>query len=208
MKKIKSLFNSQFKKRIISAVVIILTIYVLILIFHKFLDKLFSSIIFISPLYQAVKHEIASKSVNGMVFVSFFGSLFFISYPAELVFLLYSGFGYNPFYALGIMLLFIMLSQIINYYIGYFLGAKILHIFIYQTRKEYSGFLIRHDSLFIFLANVFPLPADILTAILGVVKYNFRKCILFVFLGQLTKYLILIIIMTFFQGMVNIFTYF
>ncbi|MFH0874555.1 MAG: VTT domain-containing protein [archaeon] len=204
MSKLKKLFASKFKYKIITAMLVILVIYAILMLLQPYVVSFLSNVNFVSPLYKLVHIEITNKSLNGLFFITLIGSLFCISYPAEVLFLLYAKFGYNPFVAALVMLVAIMVSQILNYMVGYFLGAKILHMFIHEIKKEYSGFLAEHDELFIILINIFPLPADILTVILGVIKYNFKKALLLSFIGQLIKYSILIFLIISFNGILRL----
>ncbi|MBU0757122.1 MAG: VTT domain-containing protein [Nanoarchaeota archaeon] len=196
----RSLFFSDLSKRIAPAVILILLLYISIYIFSDDIDVFLSSVSLISPIYVWVKSEIAKRSLIGLAWVTVGGALFFISYPAEVIFLLYVKSGYNPFLVGFIMLSCIMAIQVVNYYLGYFLGAKVLHIFIDKTRKKYSKYLNRFSIIFVLFANIFPLPADILTAILGVMRKDFKRSMFWTFLGQSIKYLALIILILFFEN--------
>ncbi len=117
IKRIRKLADSRFlRSKVTYAIVIIVLLYLFIYLVQEHLLNLLSTLPLIAPLYKLVSAEIARKSAIGLFMIALFGSLFFLSYPAEVIYLIYVGFGYNPFYAACIMLAAIAVSQVINYY--------------------------------------------------------------------------------------------
>ncbi len=144
-----------------------------------------------SFLYNLVMTEIGKKSVLGLSLITFFGSLFIIGFPGELLFLAYVRAGYNLYYVAFIMLFFGMVAQIINYGFGFFLERKLLEQYVKENKKHFLKSLKKYDSMFIILINLIPLPADILTVLLGMIKYDFRKAMFFSFIGKVLKFVFL-----------------
>jgi membrane protein YqaA with SNARE-associated domain len=148
-----------------------------------------------SYIYRLVMSEIAKKSVLGLSLLTFLGSLFFIGFPGELVFLAYVRAGYNIYYIAFIMLFFGMVAQVINYSFGFFLEKKLLDRYVRDNRRDFLKSLKRYDNMFILLINLLPLPADILTVLLGMVRYDFRKSMFFSMLGKILKFVFLAILL-------------
>lgn len=159
-----------------------------------FWDKILSFLLrfpLFEQLYLLTINEVSKRSVLGLSLITFFGSLFFIGFPGEVLFMVYVRIGYNFFVVSGIMLLFSMLAQALNYGFGYFIEKKILERFVKGDKKEYLSSLKKYDSLFIVVFNILPLPGDILTLVLGMIRYDFRKTMGFSFLGKIVKYIFL-----------------
>jgi membrane protein YqaA with SNARE-associated domain len=141
--------------------------------------------------YNLIMTEIGRKSVLGLSLITFVGSLFFIGFPGELLFLGYVRAGYSVYYISLIMLFFGLVAQAINYSFGFFLERKLLEQYVKENKREFKKSLKKYDSMFIILINLLPLPADILTVILGMVKYDFKKAMLFSTIGKILKYFFL-----------------
>ena len=99
-----------------------------------------------------------------------------------------------------IMLIFTMIAQFVNYSIGYFIKEKIFRGFV-KNKELHLATLKKYDFLFIIVLNILPLPADILTVILGMVKYDFWKAMFYTTIGKLLKFLFLGILILIMQGL-------
>ena len=58
-----------------------------------------------------------------------------------------------------------------------------------STKTDFCNYGI--DTHFIVILNVLPLPADVLTLILGMVRYDFKKGMIFTILGKILKFILL-----------------
>jgi len=183
--------RKSYLKDLIVSLIIIVTIYLLgLFIWYQF-SELLLQIPIIYKIYNLAMLEVEQKSVLGLSILTFLGSLFFVAYPAELLYLVYTRIGYGLFYVALIMLFYTMLGQAINYAIGYFIQEKFLYKFVRKKKKEYLGSLAKYDILFIIILNIVPLPADILSLLLGIIKYDFKKAMKYTFIGKVLKFVFL-----------------
>jgi len=191
---IRELIKDKFIRDLVYGLLIIVGLYTIgILYGNKILDIL-TRINLFNDVYKLIIYEINNKSMLGLSIITFTGGLFFIAYPAELIFLIFTRAGYSIFYISLIMIITTMFSQMVNYGVGFYIEEKILHKFVRERKKEFLSSLKKYDYFFIILINILPLPADILSVILGMVKYDFRKAMLYTIIGKLLKFVFLILL--------------
>ncbi|MBW0432566.1 VTT domain-containing protein [Leptospira yasudae] len=141
----------------------------------------------IQKLVLFVSKEIRKPSLLGVFFTTLFGGLFFFYLPIEF---LYIRAAYSKLDGSDLVMLHI-LGLVISFTINYFLGriAARACIKLISPKKFYrmKGFLNRYGVLAIFAFNALPLPAPILSAVLGVIRYK-KKIFYPVFVaGQLAQ---------------------
>ena len=151
-------------------------------------------------LYLIGVSEIERKSIIGLSIITFSGALFFIGYPAEVLYIAYVRAGYSMIYVAFVMTIFTMLSQVINYGFGYFIEKKVLKEYVKHREKEFMRNLKKYDMIFILIINTLPLPADILSVLLGMIKYPFKKAMLYSLAGKLLKFFFIAILLLMIQG--------
>ncbi len=139
--------------------------------------------------YLAVEAEIASRSLLGLFYAAFFGALFFVALPVELIFLYYLGLNYYVVQILTITLLGNLLGISLDYFIGWLVGPKVLGWFM--KRQTYERFQRKIDKAGVFIiliGNIIPFPIEPLTLFLGAVRYGYLRLILFTALGKAIKF--------------------
>ncbi|MCG6169182.1 hypothetical protein LFX25_15165 [Leptospira sp. FAT2] len=126
----------------------------------------------IQKLVLYISKEIRKPSLLGVFFTTLFGGLFFFYLPIEF---LYIRAAYSKLDGSDLVILHI-LGLAISFTINYFLGriAARACIKLISPKKFYrmKGFLNRYGVLAIFAFNALPLPAPILSAVLGVIRYK------------------------------------
>ena len=185
------MFSYNWKKKIAFGIAVIfgaLVIASFILSYFLVLNKIDSRAvqIFQSVTGHVMSH-ISSSTTLGIIYISLIGGLFFIFMPMEVFIARFITAG-NPF----IVVLVLYLGGVfVSYSIDYFIGLKLSRLSkkLISPRKFYSikGKLNRYGSWAIFVFNVLPLPSQILSAILGVFRYNKTKFYVFFMSGQLVK---------------------
>ncbi|AOP35250.1 hypothetical protein A0128_16215 [Leptospira tipperaryensis] len=146
----------------------------------------------VQKLVLYVSKEIQKPSLIGVFFTTLFGGLFFFYLPIEF---LYIRATYSKLDGSDLIMLHI-LGLLISFSINYFLGriAARACIKLISPKKFYrmKGFLNRYGVLAIFVFNALPLPAPILSAILGVIRYK-KKIFYPVFVaGQLSQSVVIL----------------
>lgn len=176
----------------------ILTVFILLLLlllvgfyflFLRFFDFYFISLI--NSFFAGIANEVQNLTLTGAVYTSFFGGLFFVFMPLEIVFILFLGKGYSPALLTTIYLIGIVASYSINYFIGMKVSSFSKKVITYKKFYQIKSLLNKYGAWLIFVFNAFPFPSQPLSAILGVFKYSKPKFIFFVMLGQFVKYLVI-----------------
>ena len=138
-----------------------------------------------------VSSNISDATVLGIFYSTLIGGLFFIFMPLELFFIKYLKAGHMIITVMAVYLAGLIVSYTADYFIGLkfsFLAKKLI-----SPRKFYKikGLINRYGSIAVFLFNAVPLPSQILSAILGVFKYNKTRFYVFFLLGQVTKIVVI-----------------
>ena len=100
--------------------------------------------------------------------------------------------GYNIIYISLIMLFWMMVGQITNYLIGLLVEKKIIERYIKNSDNDFSFSIKKYDMVFIIVVNILPLPSDILTLFLGMIRYDFKKMLIYTLIGRILKFVFLI----------------
>jgi membrane protein YqaA with SNARE-associated domain len=121
-----------------------------------------------------------------------------IPFGSEALLVLYLENGYNLYLLLFFATIGNTLGSIINYFLGlkgeeYLINKKILkEKRIIKTKKYFDKY-----GSFCLLFSWLPIIGDPITLIAGVLKYNFKKFIIFVFIAKFLRYLSIILIYIF-----------
>lgn len=139
--------------------------------------------------YKAIEAEIASRSLLGLFYASFFGALFFIALPVEIIFLYYLGLNYYFVQVLTITLIGNLLGISVDYFIGWLLGPKVLQWFM--KKETYATFhkkIQKAGAFFVIIGNIIPFPIEPFTVFLGALRYGYFRLMLWTFVGKLVKF--------------------
>lgn len=144
-------------------------------------------------IYQAVMAEVESRSLLGLLYASFFGSLFFISLPVEAIFLYYLGLNYYVVQIIIVVLIGNILGMLINYGFGRLIGEKVIKYFMKDNYKKFMKKLERAGAFIILIGNILPFPIEPFAVFLGAVKYRFSWFLTYTIIGKVIKFVLLAI---------------
>ncbi len=184
-------YNSKNKKLfgiyLIMGIIIALIIFVYYIMFLKNSDNFFVNAI--NSVVVNIATNINSGSLLGLFYASTFGGLFFIVFPLEIAFIksLTVG-GLNPVYMIMVYVVGLLISFTIDYYIGLKFSGLSKKLIGPKKFYKIKGLLNKYGAGAIFVFNALPLPAQALTAILGVFRYNKTRFYVFFLTGQIIKY--------------------
>jgi len=187
-------YNRGYKRLFIFSVVIFIALLIGLAIFYFtslrnsdlwFIQKLNTFLIYVAS-------NIKSGSLLGAFYTTLFGGLFFIPVPIDIFFIKFisanSALFVIPIYVVGL---------VISFGINYWIGSKLNYVSkrIIGIKKFYKvkTQVNRYGSWGIFLFNALPLPAQALSVIAGVFKYNQTKFYVLTALGQGIKFSIIAI---------------
>lgn len=151
---------------------------------------LIQKIPFFSSIYNFITIQIEQKSFLGLAALSFFGALFFVFLPVDIVFIYYLSLGYNKLLTLLIVLFCYMLGLTLDYFLGFIFGKK---IFSKKEPEKLGKRINKFGSLIIVLGYLFFLPMQFITTALGAFKYPFKKFLYLTLIMLSLKFLFIII---------------
>ncbi len=182
----KKTCNTLVRDLAISIIILIL-IYGIGIFFWKETLNIFLKIPGMRMVYDIINAEIQKKSVVGLSVITFVGGLFFLGYPGDILFMSYILAGYSIFRIAFLITFWSTLAQTINYGIGFLIEKKVIEIFVKEHKRTYIDTLKKFDAYFIIIINMLPLPADILSVLLGLIRYDFKRAMLFTVIGRILK---------------------
>jgi membrane protein YqaA with SNARE-associated domain len=187
-------YNKSKKKIFICSVVLVLAILIGLLVYY-FTALKDSDLLFIQKLSAFFSYlflHMKSGSLLGAFYTTLIGGLFFIPIPMDIFFINFIS-NNSAFIAIPIFLSGLCVSFGINYWLGSkltYLSKRIIGIKkFYKVKTQVN----HYGSWGIFLFNVLPLPAQILSVIAGVFNYNKTKFYVFFVLGQAIKFSVIAI---------------
>jgi len=176
--------------KIIAFIFLFILIWMLYLNFNLIVPYLQKSP-FLWSVYIFLKTQIEQKSLLGLAFLSFFGSLFFIFVPIELVFIYYTSLEYNNLLVLFIVVPCCVFGLMVDYWIGFLLGKKLFSKKknIGKTQKRFERF----GTLILVVGHIFFFPMQFVTALFGVFRYPFKKLVVVTFIMLLIKFILILV---------------
>jgi len=164
----------------------------LAIFFYKFWYNLIQTIPILSKLMISLKYNLMNTTPIGLFYGHFVGGIFFVPSADELIFYYGLLHGNPPILSFFAAIIGYMLAQILNYVLGYKISNFILHIVskkkVYKTKR----WINKYGAYGIFIFNITPLPAPLLTFALGVTKYSFKRLFLIITIAKVLEYLALI----------------
>ncbi len=139
--------------------------------------------------YNAIEAEIAARSLLGLFYASFFGALFFITLPVEIIFLYYLGLNYYVVQVLVITLLGNLLGIAVDYFCGWLIGPKVLQWFMKkETYAKFHAKIEKAGAFIVIVGNIIPFPIEPFTVFLGALRYGFVRLMVYTLIGKLAKF--------------------
>lgn len=142
---------------------------------------------------EKIMDQVKSITPAGMFYSGFWASLFFMPLSQELFFYYGISKGSSIYLSLLMINAGFLLAQYVNYEVGKRLNRFFLYFMskkkLYKTRR----FINKRGWLGVFLFNLLPLPAPLLTFALGITKYNIYRLFFFMILGNIIKYAVMIV---------------
>lgn len=126
-----------------------------------------------------------------LFYAEFAGGIFFVPTPDELFFYYALVRGNSVILCIFLSVFGYMLAQFINYWAGTKISKPLLHLISKRKLYETRRFTNKYGSLGIFLSNLLPLPAPLLTFALAITNYNFNRLMLWTLLGKIAKYILI-----------------
>jgi len=125
--------------------------------------------------------------------IHFAGYLFFLLMPVEILFAYYLVESFNVPLLYVVAVITAIVAQIIDYAIGHFFSDHVIHKMIGVKRyNKTKNYMDKYGNLTVFVFNLFPLSSSVLSAVAGILRYNFRNFVIYSLAGLSIKYLVII----------------
>lgn len=191
--------NTQKIRVFLFTFFIVLVLGIIILTFREPLYNSAQNASIFKSIISLAKLQLTELTPAGLFYAAMIGGLFFVLMPLEVIFYGSVVKGSDPVFSVIMMTLGFITAQVINYYLGLKLSPLLMFFVskkkVYETRR----FINKYGGYGVFLLNVSPLPAEILTFALGITKYNAIRLFTIGGTGTLLKYIGIAIIALFFQ---------
>jgi len=155
---------------------------------------------FLKPPIEFVVNHIIARDLIGLFCFMFMGRNPFIPIPLEpYMFLVLANTG-NFLAVLFITTIAITCGACFCYFIGFVIGKRVIE-FVFKEKVQKNKWFEKHTGIFAFVIALFPLP-DILSIIFGVHRSNIKHFIIGTFLGTLVKFLLIMLLYSYFEAQV------
>lgn len=135
-------------------------------------------------------------SIYSFIILHFSGYLFFFLLPVEGLIPYYYSLGYSFIQLFGLAMVTAIVAELIDYGIGRLAPSNMVIHFVTERRyQKIQNFVDKHGGWIVFVFNLFPLSSSVLSAVAGVLEYNFWKWLFYSVLGLTIKYLVLLFVL-------------
>ena len=190
------IYEQTHYRRTLIILITFAVIFALFLLFLTYKAQLYDeikSIPVIGYIVNSLEEDITELNVGGIFYITFLADLFFNPIPPELF--LYGALnrGVSPALLFIASIAGLFLAHIANYVIGRRFSVFFIHFAskkgLYKIRRKVN----RYGAYAVFIFNLLPLPAPLLTFALGITRYNYYRLFSLLLLGNVIKYAILIL---------------
>jgi len=175
-------------------IIVVSAIYVGYLFFQEDILKLLQMNPYVWGIFSNIADEISQRTLMGLFYASFFGSLFFIFLPLEFLFLYYLTLGYSIPTMVALALIGNVMGLCLDYLFGFTLGARVIKFFFRNSFDRFHDIIMKWGAIIILGGNVIPFPIQAVSVIVGSARYSFKKFFLFTVIGIVAKLVILIMV--------------
>lgn len=174
--------------------IIVLILLVVAAVVYLFFQAQLIALIQSNPATAQIYREIAGKTLLGLFYISTFGALFFIFFPAEVSFIYYCLLGYDPFIVGMIAVAGNLVGLSFNYFVGKLLGQNVLQKWLKNKYDSWSKWFAKWGSFLLVFGNAVPFPIEPASLVIGGLNFPFGKFIKWSAVGRLLKYIIVWIV--------------
>jgi len=143
--------------------------------------------------FSFVSHHLSQNTLVGLFLIIFISSLFFTTVPTEIFFLFYLTTEHSPILVIVITIIANTLGLIFNFLVGFILGKRVMMFFLGEYFLKFHSWTEKFGGFLVFIGNLTPFPIQIPSVIFGAVRYSIKKFIFFCIIGQIGKYIVLLV---------------
>ncbi|MEM4710422.1 MAG: VTT domain-containing protein [Candidatus Woesearchaeota archaeon] len=194
MIKIKKFFSEH--KKLIIFVIILFSLSTAFFLLQPFILKIIKNNPGLYSIYNYIIFQINNKSILWLLIISFFGSIFIISIPVEMLFLYYIMSESNIFLSIMAATIGTICARCVNFYIG----TKFKHLSEHITKKdEFSKKKFnKTQSSLLFIGNFIPaFPIEHFAVFVGTTHYDFKKFLIYQIIAKTIKLILIVVFLKF-----------
>ena len=181
-------------------ILVISIIYIAYLFFQDVIIEVLKMNPYVWAVFSHISAEIARRTMLGLFYASFFGALFFVFLPLEILFLYSLSLGYPVPFLIAITIIGNLMGLCLDYLFGFIVGARILRVFIREKVERFHDLTQKWGGAVVLAGNIIPFPIQIVSVVIGSAKYPFRRFVIFTALGVFVKLFTLIVINFYLSG--------
>ena len=181
-----------FTDKVFLILLVFSVIYIGYLYFQQEIVELLKMNPYVWAFFTHIAAEISKRTILGLFYACFFGSLFFIVLPIELIFLYYVALGYSVPLVVSLTLLGYLMGLCLDYLFGFVVGARVIRFFLREKFERFHKMIEKWGGIVVFVGSAVIFPIQLITVIVGSAKYSFKKFVIFAALGLFVKLVALV----------------
>ncbi len=202
--------SSKKTKTVVKLLYIFLLVFLIYFFYHKITLKIMEIFQSNPTLYNDFLYfssQIKNSTLEGLLYISILGALFFLAIPMEAIFIYYlSSTFHGAFFIILIIVLGSLIGLSINYFLGWILGDKVLKKFFEKENYDkYKNYIDKYGGAVLVIGNIIPSPIEPLTLLYGSFNYSYKKFFILALIGRIIKYTLLFIAFYFFWDQIIFF---
>jgi membrane protein DedA with SNARE-associated domain len=175
-------------------ILIVSVIYIGYLYFQDSIIALLKMNPYVWAVFSHIAGEISRQTIVGLFYASFFGALFFVFLPIEVIFLYYLSLGFPVPLIIALVIIGNLMGLCLDYLFGFIVGARILKVFIREKVERFHDMTQKWGGAVVLAGNIIPFPIQAVSVVIGSAKYSFKKFVVFTVLGVFVKLFTLVVI--------------
>jgi membrane protein YqaA with SNARE-associated domain len=184
----------SFTDKLFLLLVVVSIAYIGYLYFQEDILEILRMNPYVWAFFSQVVGEISKRTLLGLFYTSFFGSLFFIVIPIEVLFIYYLTLGYSVPIVIALTMIGNIMGLCLDYLFGFIVGAKILKFFFGEKFDRFQNIVTKWGAVVVFFGNVIIFPIQPVSVVIGSAKYSFKKFLIFTILGIFVKIFTLLVV--------------
>lgn len=188
-----------FTDKLFIMLIVASVIYIAYIYFQADILELLKANPYVWSFFSHIFNEISNRTLLGFFYASFFGSLFFILLPMELLFLYYLSLGYSIPLIMSLMLIGSLMGLCLDYMFGLMVGARLVRFILRDKFDKFHNMITKWGSFVVFIGNAIVFPIQPISVVIGSARFSFGKFIFFTILGLFVKIFVLVVLNTYFH---------
>lgn len=180
------------KKLVVMGIVLVIFCFVIYFFRGPIID-IIKRVPWLYSIYNEVSFHIANKTLKGLFYVSFFGSLFFIMLPIEVFLFYFMSSGHSKILVLATVIAGNIAGLVVDYLIGFLIGGRLLRRFFEEHHETFKRKLEKVGSFIVVLGNIIPFPIELASVFLGTMRFGIARFVLLTLAGRVVRYSILLV---------------